>query len=74
MFLFYLPLYIGQDVSVNMCACETRNLHSAKVWALASNSDKPQTAFSIPLLELFVCHWSVKEVNQFASVSLKSCL
>ncbi|XP_056095222.1 uncharacterized protein LOC130073689 [Rhinichthys klamathensis goyatoka] len=42
-------------VTVNMCACEPETCTLLRYGLWPATADKPQTAFSIPLLELFVC-------------------
>ncbi|KAF1384426.1 hypothetical protein PFLUV_G00120070 [Perca fluviatilis] len=42
-------------VTVNMCACEPEACTLRRYGLWPATADKPQTAFSIPLLELFVC-------------------
>ncbi|XP_048035513.1 uncharacterized protein LOC125261015 isoform X2 [Megalobrama amblycephala] len=42
-------------VTVNMCACEPETCTLLRYGLWPASADKPQTAFSIPLLELFVC-------------------
>lgn len=42
-------------VTVNMCACEPETCTLLRYGLWPATPDKPQTAFSIPLLELFVC-------------------
>ncbi|XP_039669344.1 uncharacterized protein LOC120566769 isoform X1 [Perca fluviatilis] len=42
-------------VTVNMCACEPEACTLLRYGLWPATADKPQTAFSIPLLELFVC-------------------
>ncbi|CAM4705171.1 unnamed protein product [Leuciscus chuanchicus] len=47
--------------TVNMCACEPETCTLLRYGLWPATADKPQTAFSIPLLELLcVCHWSVR--------------
>ncbi|CAM4645933.1 unnamed protein product [Leuciscus chuanchicus] len=41
--------------TVNMCACEPETCTLLRCGLWPATADKPQTAFSIPLLELFVC-------------------
>ncbi|XP_060714607.1 uncharacterized protein LOC132838346 [Tachysurus vachellii] len=42
-------------VTVDMCACEPETCTLLRYGLWPATADKPQTAFSIPLLELFVC-------------------
>ncbi|XP_038568490.1 uncharacterized protein LOC119898352 [Micropterus salmoides] len=42
-------------VTVNMCACEPETCTLLRYGLWPATADKPHTAFSIPLLELFVC-------------------
>ncbi|XP_073702528.1 uncharacterized protein [Garra rufa] len=42
-------------VTVSMCACEPETCTLLRYGLWPATADKPQTAFSIPLLELFVC-------------------
>ncbi|XP_059353826.1 uncharacterized protein LOC132123107 [Carassius carassius] len=42
-------------VTVNMCACEPETCTLLRYGLWPATAEKPQTAFSIPLLELFVC-------------------
>ncbi|XP_028449680.1 uncharacterized protein LOC114565687 isoform X1 [Perca flavescens] len=42
-------------VTVNMCVCEPEACTLLRYGLWPATADKPQTAFSIPLLELFVC-------------------
>ncbi|KAG1930605.1 uncharacterized protein LOC120488660 isoform X1 [Pimephales promelas] len=42
-------------VTVNMCACEPETCTLLRYGLWPATADKPQTAFSITLLELFVC-------------------
>ncbi|XP_056604183.1 uncharacterized protein LOC130420707 [Triplophysa dalaica] len=42
-------------VTVNMCACEPETCTLLRYGLWPATADKHQTAFSIPLLELFVC-------------------
>ncbi|XP_056604140.1 uncharacterized protein LOC130420676 isoform X2 [Triplophysa dalaica] len=42
-------------VTVNMCTCETETCTLLRYGLWLATADKHQTAFSIPLLELFVC-------------------
>ncbi|XDV22763.1 hypothetical protein PO909_027590 [Leuciscus waleckii] len=42
-------------VTVNMCACEPETCTLLRYGLWPATVEKPQTAFSIPLLELFVC-------------------
>lgn len=42
-------------VTVNMCACEPETCTLLRYGLWPATADEPQTAFSIPLLELLVC-------------------
>lgn len=57
-FILFTSFYLaGQlcTVTVNMCACEPETCTLLRYGLWPATADKPQTAFSIPLLELFVC-------------------
>ncbi len=90
-FILFPPFFLAGrlcTVTVAMCVCELETCTLLRYGLWPATADKPQTAFSIPLLELFVClslecqvsvegfcntlRW--KNNLTLAEVSLKSCL
>lgn len=57
-FILFPSFYLAGQlcaVTVSMCACEPEACTLLRYGIWPATADKPQTAFSIPLLELFVC-------------------